>query len=179
MAYGAGSKKIAASLGLSLKEGGEILETYHKRAPFIKPLSNLFQEKANRDGQIKTILGRVRRFPFWEKFEGKGKPYSYSKEKSLGARRAFTYRALNAYIQGSAADILKKAMANVWKSGVCDVLGPPHLTVHDELDVSVKPTRKGKEAFREMVNIMQNAVPLSIPLIVDHGLGENWGDAKS
>ena len=70
-------------------------------------------------------------------------------------------------------------MANVWKSGVCDVLGPPHLTVHDELDISVKPTRKDKEAFTEMVNIMQHAVPLSVPLLVDHGLGKNWGDAKS
>ncbi len=179
MAYGAGAKKIAASLGLSLKEGGEILERYHKRAPFLKPLSNLFQDKADRNGQITTILGRVRRFPFWEKFEGQGKPYSYSKEKSLGARRAFTYRALNAYIQGSAADILKKSMANIWHSGVCDVLGPPHLTVHDELDISVSRTKKSTEAFKEMVNIMQTAVPLSIPLLVDNGLGKNWGDAKS
>jgi DNA polymerase-1 len=176
-AYGAGPKKIAAQLGLSLVEGSKMLDKYHQRAPFMKPLSNLFMDKAERDGQIKTILGRVRRFPLWEKFDRDGKP-SYSRDRTLGARRAFTYRALNAYIQGSAADILKKSMSLVWSSGVCDVLGPPHMTVHDELDMSVPQTKKAKEAFKEMVNIMQTAVPLSIPLSVDSGLGKNWSEAK-
>jgi DNA polymerase-1 len=97
----------------------------------------------------------------------------------MGANRAFTYRALNAYIQGSAADILKQAMALIWESGVCAVLGAPHLTVHDELDVSVPKTKAGKEAFKEMVHIMETAVEMSIPLVVDSGLGKNWGVAKS
>jgi DNA polymerase I-like protein with 3'-5' exonuclease and polymerase domains len=176
-AYGAGPKKIAAQLGLSLTEGSKLLDKYHQRAPFMKPLSNLFMDKAERDGQIRTILGRVRRFPLWEKFDRDGKP-SYSRDRTLGARRAFTYRALNAYIQGSAADILKKSMSLVWSSGVCDVLGPPHMTVHDELDMSVPHTKKAKEAFKEMVNIMQTTVPLSIPLSVDSGLGKNWSEAK-
>jgi len=176
-AYGAGPKKISVQLGLSLAEGSKMLDRYHQKAPFMKPLSNLWMERAERDGQIETILGRIRRFPLWEKFDRAGNA-SYSRERTSGARRAFTYRALNAYIQGSAADVLKQAMALVWESGVCDVLGPPHLTVHDELDISVPRDAKSKAAFREMVNIMQTAVTPSIPLLVDHGLGKNWGDAK-
>lgn len=177
-AYGAGPKKIAGQLGISLSEGMKMLDNYHRRAPFMKPLSYLFSDRATKDGQITTILGRIRRFPLWEKIDGSGK-VSYSRERTLGTRRAFTYRALNAYIQGSAADVMKKAMMLVWESGVCDVLGPPQLTVHDELDVSVPNTRAGNKAFLEMVNIMQTAVPLTIPLMVDHGRGKNWSEAKS
>jgi DNA polymerase-1 len=176
-AYGAGTKKIASQLGMDMGLASRVISQYYNRAPFMKPLSAMFMDKAERDGQISTILGRVRRFPLWEKFDRDGKP-SYSRDRTLGSRRAFTYRALNAYIQGSAADILKQSMSLVWKSGVCDVLGPPHMTVHDELDMSVPPTKAGKEAFKEMVNIMQTAVPLSIPLSVDSGLGKNWSEAK-
>jgi DNA polymerase I-like protein with 3'-5' exonuclease and polymerase domains len=178
IAYGAGPKKIAVQLGLDIKDARKVLEEFHNRAPFIKHLSFVFDDRAQQDGQIKTILGRIRRFPLWETRHGDNKPPTYSRIETDGATRAFTYRALNAYIQGSAADIMKKAMADVWKSGVCDVLGAPHLTVHDELDISVPNTHAGKQAFTEMVNIMQTAVPLSIPLLVDSGLGKNWGEAK-
>jgi DNA polymerase I-like protein with 3'-5' exonuclease and polymerase domains len=175
-AYGAGPKKIAMQLGLSLADGSKMLDRYHQRAPFMKPLSRLYTERADDAGQIETILGRIRRFPLWEKID-RGK-MTYSRERTLGSKRAFTYRALNAYIQGSAADVLKQAMVLVWESGVCRTLGPPHLTVHDELDFSVPRSPQGKEAFREAVHIMQTAVVPSIPLLVDHGLGKNWGEAK-
>ena len=117
------------------------------------------------------------RFNTWEN-ERNGEVF-YTPHRIAGSQRAFTYRALNAYIQGSAADILKQAMVLLWENGVCDVLGAPHLTVHDELDISVPKTKIGREAFREMVHTMETAVePLSIPLLVDHGLGRNWGEAK-
>jgi DNA polymerase I-like protein with 3'-5' exonuclease and polymerase domains len=178
IAYGAGAAKIAGQLGLDLDAANKVLREYHRRAPFMKPLSRLWMEEADQRGQIKTILGRVRRFPLWEYTNGKGERY-YSPTRRLGGQRAFTYRALNAYIQGSAADIMKQAMVLVWESGVCDVLGAPHLTVHDELDVSVPKTKLGKAAFKELVQIMANAVQLSVPLLVDSGLGKNWGTAKS
>jgi DNA polymerase-1 len=178
IAYGAGAAKIATQLGLDLAAGTKVLNDYHRRAPFMRPLTNLWMEEADRAGQIKTILGRVRRFPLWETTNGRGERF-YSRKRTMGANRAFTYRALNAYIQGSAADILKQAMALIWESGVCAVLGAPHLTVHDELDVSVPKTKAGKEAFKEMVHIMETAVEMSIPLVVDSGLGKNWGVAKS
>jgi len=176
-AYGAGARKIATQLGMELDQGMKVLDEYHRKAPFMKPLSRIYQERAERHGEIRTILGRVRRFNTWEN-ERNGEVF-YTPHRIPGGQRAFTYRALNAYIQGSAADILKQAMVLLWENGVCDVLGAPHLTVHDELDISVPKSRIGRQAFKEMVHTMETAVkPLSIPLLVDHGLGRNWGEAK-
>lgn len=172
-AYGAGVAKICEQLGLDIPAGTKVLNEYHKRAPFIRPLTNALTEEANRDGQIETLLGRVRRFNMWEDKNGQR-----SKFRTHGARRAFTHAALNAYIQGSAADVLKQAMSDIWSSGVCDVLGPPHLTVHDELCFSVPKNKAGKEAFAEVKHIMETAVEISVPLLVDTGIGKNWGEAK-
>ena len=174
-AYGAGPYKIADKLGLPIAEGLAMLETYHRKAPFLRPLSDLFDQRAKRDGEIRTLLGRVRRFHKWARGPTE---IIHSSTRVANAKRLYTYRALNAYIQGSAADILKQAMVLLWENGVCSVLGAPHLTVHDELDISVPKTKVGREAFREMVNTMETAVELSIPLLVDHGLGKNWGEAK-
>jgi DNA polymerase-1 len=99
----------------------------------------------------------------------------YFRYKANGSQRAFTHKALNARIQGSAADIMKVAMVDVWESGVCDVLGPPQLTVHDELDGSAPRTRAAKEALREIKRIMEGVVQLAVPLRADGGTGPNWG----
>jgi DNA polymerase-1 len=92
-----------------------------------------------------------------------------------GVRRAKTYKALNAVIQGSAADQIKKAMVDCDKAGIWDAL-PLHLTVHDELDVSVPRTKEGQEAFREMVGLMEKAIPLKVPVKADWKIGSNWGE---
>jgi len=80
-------------------------------------------------------------------------------------------------IQGSAADLIKKAMVDCYEAGVFGVLYP-HLTVHDELDESVPRTIEGKEAFDEMVHLMEEAIKFKVPVVVDASLGENWGGAK-
>jgi DNA polymerase-1 len=82
---------------------------------------------------------------------------------------------LNAVIQGSAADLVKKAMVDVWEAGIAAVL-KIHLTVHDELDSSVPKTREGKEAFEEMGDMMEKAIPFKVPVIVDRELLKNWGE---
>ena len=94
--------------------------------------------------------------------------------------RAKTYTALNALLQGSAADIMKRSMVDIWKSGVCDVLGAPLLTVHDELNWSVPDTKEGREAFDESVRIMESVYSdrIKIPLKVDAKLGANWSEVK-
>ena len=183
IAYGAGAKKVADQLGVDMEAAKITLHEYNNKAPFMRPLSNLFMEEANDTGKITTILGRVRRFNWWEKRRGDTKDFVppkavLSEDKPKGMQRAYTYRALNAYIQGSAADVMKKAMVDVWESGVTAVLGAPHLTVHDELSSSVPKTKEGMQAFKEMVHLMENAVKVSVPLIVNSGLGKNWGDAK-
>ena len=84
-------------------------------------------------------------------------------------RPAFTYKALNKLIQGSAADMTKKAMLELHKEGIT-----PHIQVHDELDISVKDN----EDVRDIIEIMQNAVSLEVPNKVDYESGPNWGIIK-
>jgi len=85
-------------------------------------------------------------------------------------RRAFTYKALNKLIQGSAADMTKKAMLELHKEGII-----PHIQVHDELDISIK---KGSNQHEEIIKIMEEAVELEIPNKVDYESGPNWGTIK-
>ena len=72
---------------------------------------------------------------------------------------------------------MKKAMVDMWDSGVLDVL-TPHLTVHDEMDVSIPSTDEGKEAWLELQNIMRTALDLHVPILVDANTGSNWSEAK-
>jgi DNA polymerase I-like protein with 3'-5' exonuclease and polymerase domains len=84
-------------------------------------------------------------------------------------RRAFTYKALNKLIQGSAADMTKKAMLELHKEGIT-----PHIQVHDELDISVI---NDLEAAK-IKDVMESAVDLKIPNKVDYEAGPNWGSIK-
>jgi DNA polymerase I-like protein with 3'-5' exonuclease and polymerase domains len=88
-------------------------------------------------------------------------------EHGSGIRRAYTYKALNKLIQGSAADMTKKSMLDLYKEGVV-----AHIQIHDELDLSIESDEKVKK----IVEIMENAVKLEVPNKVDYESGENWGD---
>ena len=85
------------------------------------------------------------------------------------SRRAFTYKALNKLIQGSAADMTKKAMLELYKEGIT-----PHIQIHDEVDISIT---NDLEAAK-IKDIMENAVDLQIPNKVDYESGPNWGSIK-
>tara|TARA_R100001230_G_C5566905_1_gene89825 strand:- start:227 stop:595 length:369 start_codon:yes stop_codon:yes gene_type:complete len=97
-------------------------------------------------------------------------PYDKAVEKwgKEGLVRAYTYKALNRLIQGSAADMTKKAMLDLWKEGYV-----PYVQVHDELDVGVS-TKKEIEHIKE---IMENCVILKVPNVVDAEIGKTWGQA--
>jgi DNA polymerase I-like protein with 3'-5' exonuclease and polymerase domains len=172
MIYGMGARKLCNNLGVSFSEGQKLLAEYHRSVPFIKPLANALTEQASENGEIVTLAGRYRRFNMWEK-NGE-----YATDNFPGAKRAFTHKALNALLQGSAADIMKIGMVQIWESGVCNVLGAPHLTVHDELDGSLPPGNVAKEALAEVGHIMETCVQLLIPLKADGGIGKNWAEAK-
>lgn len=143
-------------------------------------------------GYIKTILGRKRRFETWEvKYRNSlGVHTDYVDTPELEAhlaklgstvsgapRRAFTHKALNALLQGSAADLMKKAMVQMWEDGLFNVL-TPHLTVHDEFNSSVPDTAEGREAFEEMRRIMETTMQLEVPIRADGSLAANWKEAK-
>ena len=84
-------------------------------------------------------------------------------------RRAFTYKALNKLIQGSAADMTKKAMLDLYKAGIL-----PHIQIHDELDISIE----NEKHAQKIKDIMEDAVDLKIPNKVDYESGPNWGSIK-
>ena len=86
-----------------------------------------------------------------------------------GHRRAFTYKALNKLIQGSAADMTKKAMVDLYKEGLIG-----HIQIHDELDFSIESESQAKK----IKDIMENAVDLKVPNKVDYESGPNWGEIK-
>ena len=89
------------------------------------------------------------------------------KEYGPGIRRAFTYKALNRLIQGSAADQTKKAMVDCFKEGLV-----PLLTVHDELCFSIS----SQEQANKIKEIMEQGLQLKIPSKVDQELGKDWGE---
>lgn len=155
MAYFMGVESCSGLFGWSLQEASELIERYHTTVPFLKTTRNKVVSIAKRRGYIKTILGRRARI---------------NEEMRINRKE---YSMFNRLIQGSAADILKAAMYNCYKDGIFDTL-IPHLTVHDELDVSVPKNKKGLEAFAEMKNIMEQCVKLKIPLSADAELGKNW-----
>ena len=168
--YGMGKAKLQAELGVSKNKADELFNIYHSKVPFVKSLMNSVSNRAQQRGQIRTLLGRLCRFHLWE-------PNSFGMHKALpfeqavqehgpGIKRAYTYKALNKLIQGSAADMTKKSMLDLYKEGIV-----AHIQIHDELDISVE----SKEQAKKIVEIMENAVKLEIPNKVDYESGKNWG----
>jgi len=169
--YGMGKAKLQAELGVSKDKAAELFDQYHAKVPFVKQLMNSASNRAQERGQIRTLLGRLCRFHLWE-------PNSFGMHKAMlhedalrehgpGIRRAYTYKALNKLIQGSAADMTKKAMLELYKEGII-----AHIQIHDELDLSVESDTQAKK----IIEIMENAVNLEVPNKVDYETGKTWGD---
>jgi DNA polymerase I-like protein with 3'-5' exonuclease and polymerase domains len=171
--YGMGKAKLQAELGLNSKEEAEnLFNQYHTNVPFVKELMNKTSAHAQSSGSIGTLLGRRCRFNKWEPATfGMHTAMSFEEaERTYGRgriRRAMTYKALNKLIQGSAADMTKKAMLDLYNEGII-----PHIQIHDELDISVIDDNQAKK----IVEIMESAVTLAIPNKVDYESGETWGD---
>ena len=179
--YGMGVTKLAAQLDVSVEEAKRIMGEHKEKVPFVKQLADVASKRAEKQGQIRTVLGRLCRFHLWEPTTfGYNQPLSLEKAKEKygninNLKRAFSYKALNKLIQGSAADQTKKAMADCYAEGLV-----PLLTVHDELCFSVS----GPEQAARIKEIMENGLPLKIPSRVDddvpafRGLPNNWGEVE-
>ena len=169
--YGMGKAKLQAELGVSKDKAAELFDQYHAKVPFVKQLMNSASNRAQERGQIRTLLGRLCRFHLWEPNQfgmHKALPHEDAlREHGPGIRRAYTYKALNKLIQGSAADMTKKAMLELYKEGII-----PHIQIHDELDLSIKDDTEAKK----VIEIMEEAVKLEVPNKVDYEFGNNWGD---
>lgn len=189
LAYGMGGAKLARSLGLPtqwmqlIKRGSRtdwveispeqvdelksqhydcievagdeakaIIKKWEDGAPFMRGLYRLSSRVAEERGFIKTILGRRCRFPI-----------------TRDGKYGFTHKAMNRLCQGSAADQTKQGMLDLWKLGHV-----PLLTVHDELVFSVE----NEEEARRYSPVMENAIQLEVPSVVDVNLGKTWGDVE-
>lgn len=191
LCYGMGVRKLAASLGLANPDGSpkqealDIMEKYHAKAPFIKAMYNKASDRAAKQGFVKTILNRRCRFPLYEPMHKNPQefvePLPYDEAvKAYGenVKRAGTHKALNRILQGSNADVTKKAMVDIWEGGLLkDGNITVSLTVHDELDGSVDPGERGDKALGQLKELMTEAIPLNVPVLVSAGTGENWGEA--
>jgi DNA polymerase I-like protein with 3'-5' exonuclease and polymerase domains len=171
--YGMGKNKLQAELGVSKEKAEELFRQYHSKVPFVKQLMDNVMQRAQDRGRIRTLLGRLCRFHLWEPNQfgiHKALPHEQAlTEHGPGIKRAYTYKALNKLIQGSAADMTKKAMLELHKEGII-----PHIQVHDELDISVKD----KQQAELIKSVMEDAVSLEVPNKVDYESGPNWGTIK-
>ena len=163
--YGISPFGLAEDIGISPKEAKKFIETYFETYPGIKDYMNKEIEEAHKNGYVLTIMNRKRTI---EELTS-----SNYMQRSMGERMA-----LNTPIQGSSADILKKAMIEIDEAFTKEKIESTMLLqVHDELIFNVKNNELDK--VKEIVkNIMENTIKLSVPLVVDISAGANWYDAK-
>ena len=162
--YGISAFGLAQGLGIDRKEAKQLIDNYFKEFPNVADYIERCKENARTAGYAITIMGRRRYLP--------------DINSRNGTVRAFAERnAVNAPIQGTAADIMKVAMVNVWRrlhrEGMHAHL---LLQVHDELNLSVSPQEHSQveQIVREE---MEHAAELSVPLTVECGWGKNWLEA--
>lgn len=161
--YGVSAFGLAEQTGLSRSEARQLIDTYYETYPVLKNYIENQIHLAREQGFVETILGRRRYL------------------KDINSRNAIVKghaerNAINAPIQGSAADIIKIAMINLHEKLQKDFKTKMLLQVHDELIFDV-PKAELEPVQKLIKETMESAVKLSIPLIVDIGVGENWLEA--
>jgi DNA polymerase-1 len=162
--YGMGSRALARQIKVKVKEASEFIDKYFATYPGVRDFIDQTKEQARRDGWVETLLGRRRLLP------------------DIGSAnnqvRAFQERvAVNTPIQGTAADLIKRAMIRIQSDlDRADLEALLLLQVHDELVFEV-PEKK-LEALKPLVREgMESALELKIPLVVDMHAGGNWAEA--
>lgn len=173
--YGEGEEKLAKDLGLSRAKARELITDFNKLVPFVKKMADKCMQRANEKGVITTLLGRRQRFDFWEP------PWNCNERDRTPRRledaqrvwqgkwrlsRAYAYKALNRLIQGSAADMTKAAMVQIYR----ETKHVPLLQVHDELDFSLDNEQQGKDIQHHM----EHCVDMTVPIVAELSMGDHW-----
>ena len=163
--YGKGAFTLAKDIGVTQQAAQEFIDAYFAGFPRVRAFIDRTLEDARATGVIKTMYGRRRLMPELN-------------SRDFQRRAASEREAVNMPIQGSAADIMKRAMIDVHAALLPYPEARMILTVHDELLFEVPKARA--EEFSEIVREgMQGAANMKVPLTVDVGVGENWKDAKA
>jgi len=162
--YGMGAARLARETNLSVPEARQFIERYFKSFPKVRGFIDGVLESTRTLGYAETLLGRKRRIP---------EILSQDARTRAGAENA----AVNTPVQGSAADIIKRAMLDLERRlSESSLAGRMLLQVHDELLLEV-PASQLEETSELVRDCMENAVPLKVPLQVDLGSGRNWLEA--
>ncbi|HUF75218.1 MAG TPA: DNA polymerase I [Longimicrobiales bacterium] len=163
--YGQGPFGLARQLGISRDEAREFIDTYFQRFQGVRDFLDSQVEMAKEEGWVETLMGRRRFVP-------------ELKSKNGNIRQFGERVAQNTPIQGTAADLMKKAMLDVQAAlDAADTGARMLLQVHDELLLEVPEAEV--EAVREMVVArMEGAVELKVPLVAEWGVGGNWYECK-
>jgi DNA polymerase I-like protein with 3'-5' exonuclease and polymerase domains len=169
LAYNMGGAKLCQQLGKPIAwkelrngrlvaiagdEGQKVLDDFHAGAPFIRELNERTERQARKAGYVRTVLGRICRFP---RLENGAPGYDW------------THKATNRIVQGSSADQTKLAMVQAHAAGI-----QLQLQVHDELDLSVSD----RKVATDLAEIMLAAVPCSVPHRVVPEFGRSWGEIE-
>ncbi|PIE68816.1 MAG: DNA polymerase I [Deltaproteobacteria bacterium] len=162
--YGMGPQKLGRELGMSLKEAKAFIERYFSTLVKVRELYATVEEQARVNGYVTTIAGRRRLLP---------EINSRNTQLAQQARRM----AINTVVQGSAADVIKKAMLAVDSDPVLTRMKASLLLqVHDELVLEV-PEQEARGAGERLAAIMSTVYDLAVPLAVDWGVGDTWAEA--
>ena len=162
--YGMSAFGLARQLGINRKQAAEYIELYFTRYPGVQSYMNNIRHSAAENGFVETVFGR--------------RLYLPEINASNGMRRQAAERtAINAPMQGTAADIIKLAMINVhnWLEN-SDLTSKIIMQVHDELVLEV-PESEMDEVQKGLKDLMESAAELLVPLVVDIGVGDNWDEA--
>jgi len=162
--YGKGAFTLSKDIGVTQRAAQEFIDAYFAGFPRVRAFIDRTLEEARATSVVKTLYGRRRLVPELNSRNGQ-------------VRGAAERVAVNLPIQGTAADIMKRAMIDVHAALVPYPDARMILTVHDELLFEV-PEGKADEYAAIVRDRMQSAATLNVPLTVDVGVGENWRDAK-
>ncbi|KYG63464.1 DNA polymerase I [Bdellovibrio bacteriovorus] len=159
IAYGQGAFGLAENLGISRTEAKDIIERYFTRFKNVREYIEGTVKKAHEQGYVETLFGRRR---YIEEL----------KSKNMALKKFGERAAINAPIQGTASDLVKKAMIEVFEKVPVRML----LQVHDEL--IFEATEEDLQKYSpELVKIMENVAQLKVPLKVNYAIGNNWDEA--
>jgi DNA polymerase-1 len=161
--YGKGSFTLAKDIGVSRKEAERFIEAYFARYPKVRAFIDGTIAKARESGHVRTLLGRLRRLPDL-------------RSKNFPVRAEAERQAMNTPVQGSAADLIKKAMVDLHRElRERKMRSRLILQIHDELLLEV-PEAEAEAARALVKEVMEGALKLDVPLVADARLGKNWAE---
>jgi len=161
LGYGMMINTMMETFGWSKEEAERITALYHEGAPFVRATMDRVSEVIVARGFIRTLAGR----------------HCHLRKYNGVPNKRDAYKGFNKLIQGSAADMMKRALVLLDEKGLLDVFSL-YLTVHDEIDFGIPKTVAAIRQLPQIQAVMENTFPLSVPIRVDPEVGVDWGHVK-